>query len=55
MRTPSMPPAFARPAHQRVRGLEHRAVLLAHAGEIGDLEEAPVVDVVRAHAPERER
>ena len=45
--------AFRQARHQAVRGLEHRAVLHAQAGEIGDLEEAPVVDLVGRDAPER--
>ena len=43
--------ALGEPADQAVRRLEHRAVLDADAGEVGDLEEAPVVDLVRRHAP----
>ena len=41
-------------ADQSVRRLEHGAVLDAHAREIGDLEEAAIVDLVRGDAPVRE-
>ena len=43
--------ALCQAADQRMRRLEHRAVLDAHAGEVRDLEEAPVVDLVGGHAP----
>ncbi len=37
--------------HQSMRGLEHRLVLHAKRGEIVDVEEAAVVDVIRRHSP----
>ncbi len=40
--------------HQSVRRLEHRLVLHAQRRQIVDFEEAPVVDLVRRHAPVRE-
>src|SRR6185436_5502295 len=42
------------PAEERMRSVEHRLVLGAQRREIGDLEEAPVVDLVGGDAPERE-
>ncbi|OLC69970.1 MAG: hypothetical protein AUH79_00540 [Betaproteobacteria bacterium 13_1_40CM_4_64_4] len=37
-----------------MRRLEHRAVLDADAGQVGDFEEAPIVDLIRRHPPVRE-
>jgi hypothetical protein len=37
--------------HETVRCLEHLLVLHAQRGEIVDVEEAPVVDLVRGDAP----
>ena len=45
---------FRQARDQRMRRLEHLLVLDAHAGEVGDLEEAPVIDLVGGDAPERE-
>ena len=42
------------PRDEGMRGVEHRLVLGAQRGEIGDFEEAPVVDLVGSDAPERE-
>ena len=49
-----LPAPFGKARDQPVRRLEHGAVLDLHAGEIGDLEEAPVVDLVGGDAPERQ-
>ena len=42
------------PADESVNRFEHRLVLGAQRGEIGNLEETPVVDLVGSNAPERE-
>ena len=48
--------AFAEPAaDQLVRGLEHRLVLDAHAGQFVHVEEAPVVDLVDRRSPDARR
>ncbi len=54
MRRPSAAPSAASAEHQRVGGLEHRLVFHPQRGEVVDVEEAPVVDLVRGHAPVRE-
>ena len=44
--------AFAdQPQNQAVRGLEHRRIFHAHAGQLVHVEEAPVVDFVRRRPP----
>ena len=49
------PAAPREPRSERMRGREHVRVLGPQAGEVGDLEEAPVVDLVGGDAPVRER
>ncbi len=39
--------------HELVRAREHFRILHAQAGQIVDVEETPVVDLIRRHAPER--
>ena len=54
MRRPCRRPSAIRRADQAMGGIEGARVLDANAGEIVDVEEAPVVDLAAGDAPERD-